>query len=106
MRSPSVAKENGQESQFNHQISYHKFENLSRAFGPSAVTAFNTVKGVAPARPLRSWSYQEDGMSPNLPQGGEAAKLDRKQLLGGGVFVNNTAFRGTWEQQFKKRKKR
>lgn len=44
-------------------------------------------------------------MSPNLPQGGEAAKLDRKQLLGGGVFVNNTAFRGTWEQQFKKKKK-
>lgn len=24
--------------------------------------------------------------------------------MGGGVFVNNTAFRGTWEQQFKKKK--
>lgn len=30
--------------------------------------------------------------------------MDRKQLLGGGVFVNNTAFRGTWEQQLKKKK--
>lgn len=36
---------------------------------------------------------------------GSSSQVEQKTTMGGGVFVNNTAFRGTWEQQFKKKKK-
>lgn len=74
---------------------------------PIAVTAFNAQS--KELHPLCSPSTElvlsgRWDVTKSAPRGA-AAKLSRKQLWGGGVFVNNTAFRGTWEQQFKKKKR-
>lgn len=101
------AKENGQKSWFNDQISDHKM------WGPEwciwshcCHSIYHTVKGVALALPLQSWFYQEDGMSPNLPQGEQQPSWAENNYGGRCLCEQQYCLAGYMRAAIKKNKKR